>query len=209
MANERLGAKNVELLLDHYRAERRRLLFQLDHVRETIAKLNAIKEWEVKTPADDHGPKRPGRPRLHLGEASEKRGPGRPRKEPKAAPATRRRKRRKKAAGYRLSPWDEMVIATIGKEGLLPKEVIVERARAWAKTHARKMTVTAVEAKITNVLQKLTGTRGLLGTHRTGLRRGYHYGLKDWFFKSSGALRRQHLDKLVIEPEQNQTTGNR
>jgi hypothetical protein len=52
--------------------------------------------------------------------------------------------------------------------------------------------------KLTRVLQKLSGKRGVLGAHRSGLRRGYHYGLKDWFFASSGALRKQHYDKLVL-----------
>ena len=61
------------------------------------------------------------------------------------------------------------------------------------------MSAPEVEVKITRVLQKLSGKRGELGTHRTGLRRGYHYGLKEWFFASSGLLRRSYLDKLVIK----------
>jgi len=202
MANERLGAKNIELLLNQYRGERKRLIFQLSKVRDTIAQLKAVRAKEEKT-AQVEGVKRgPGRPRKEVDPNAPKRGPGRPRKsEADGAAPSRRRRKRARTGGYRLSPWDEMVIATVTKEGLIPKEVIVERARAWAKTNAKKMNAEEVEGKITRVLQKLSGSRGMLGTHRTGLRRGYHYGLKEWFFESSGALRKQHLDKLVLEPK--------
>ncbi|MBX2972951.1 MAG: hypothetical protein KF797_07605 [Flavobacteriales bacterium] len=188
MANERLGTKNIELPLSQYRAERKRLIFQLDRVRETIARLKATQAKETKAAPEE----------------GEKRKAGRPRKADGAAPAKRAgrkrgRKKRTVTVGYRLSPWDDMVIAAITKEGLLPKETIVERAKSWAKTNAKKMTAPEVEVKVTRVLQKLSGKRGVLGTHRTGLRRGYHYGLKEWFFASTGALRKQHLDKLVLE----------
>jgi hypothetical protein len=95
-----------------------------------------------------------------------------------------------------------MVLESITKAGqLLPKEAIMTAALAWAKKNAPEMTPEDVEAKITRVLQKLSGRRGQLGTHRSGLRRGYHYGLKDWFFTSSGLLRKQHYDKLVLVAE--------
>ena len=68
----------------------------------------------------------------------------------------------------------------------------------WAKKNEPLMQEDEIDVKLTRVLQKLSGKRGVLGTHRSGLRRGYHYGLKDWFFASSGALRKQHYDKLVL-----------
>lgn len=183
MATKRLGQKNIDQLLDHYRGERKRLLFQLDKVRTAIAELKAVRVTE--------GP-----------EPGIKKKVGRPRKDASLTGATpsvtRRRKRRVKTGGYKLSPWDEMVIATIRKGGLLPKEEILKQARVWATKHEPKMKPADVEVKITRVLQKLSGKRGELGTHRTGLRRGYHYGLKEWFFASTGALRKQYLDKLVI-----------
>ncbi len=202
MANERLGTKNIELLLNQYRSERKRLIFQLGKVRETIIQLKAARTKEAKTTPPEGIKRGPGRPRKDASpELLPKRGPGRPRKDDPTAPGLRRKRKRAKTGGYRLSPWDEMVITTITKEGLLPKQMIVDRAKAWAKTNAKKMTGPEVEAKITRVLQKLSGSRGLLGTHRTGLRRGYHYGLKEWFFASSGALRQQHLDKIAPEKE--------
>ncbi|MGV3636264.1 MAG: hypothetical protein ACO1NQ_01330 [Flavobacteriales bacterium] len=203
MANERLGSKNVELLLDQYRSERKRLIFQLNKVRDTIVQLKSIRTKEAKN-APVEGVKRgPGRPRKEENADAPKRGPGRPRKNAEGAPVAKRRgRKRARTGGYRLSPWDEMVIGTITKEGLLPKQILLERAKAWAKVHAKKMTAEDVEMKLTRVLQKLSGSRGLLGTHRTGLQRGYHYGLKEWFFASSGALRKQHLDKLVLLPQE-------
>lgn len=191
MATERLGEKNIDLLLNQYRSERKRLMFQLNKVREAIGELKTLRAKAAKaTP-----------------ETAVKRGPGRPPKvqdgKEGSAKVVRKRGRKKKAraGGYRLSPWDLMVVEAIKKEGLLPKEVIMERARAWAKTHAKRMTIDEISVKVTRVLQKLSGPRAVLGTHRTGLRRGYHYGLKEWFFASSGALRKQYLDKLVLEPK--------
>lgn len=202
MATKRLGNKNVDLLLNQYRAERKRLIFQLDKVRDTITQLKAM-----KTPENDGGEvveikRGPGRPRKNPESVQVKRGPGRPRKNAETKPAKngRRKKRTVGPEGYRLSPWDVMVIGNIEKKGrLLPKEDIVAHAKDWAKKNEPKMKANEVEDKITRVLQKLSGKRGKLGTHRSGLRRGYHYGLKDWFFTTSGKLRGQHLEKLVLK----------
>ncbi len=185
MANKRLNEKEVEKLLSEYRSERRRLNFQLDRVREAIADLKAVGGGTSK------------------GSPPAKRGPGRPRKTAEAKRAKRKPGRRKKRVikdgGYRLSNWDTMVIDHITKKKrLLPKAEIVANAVAWAKKNEPGMKDAEVEAKITRVLQKLSGKRGALGTHRSGLRRGYHYGVKEWFFASSGALRKQHYDKLVL-----------
>ncbi|MBL7952346.1 MAG: hypothetical protein JNM62_11580 [Flavobacteriales bacterium] len=197
MANERLGAKNTELLLDHYRSERKRLIFQLKNVRDQIIRLKAIRAREVKQPVEGQVRRGPGRPRKEITEGTDmKRGPGRSSSSKPSASAVKRRKR-KKTGGYRLSDWDEMVIEAITGTGLLPKQLIVDRGRAWVKASGKRMSAADVEAKITRVLQKLSGSRGVLGKYRTGLRRGYHYGLKEWFFASSGALRKQHLEKLV------------
>ncbi len=186
MATKRLGLKNIELLLNQYRAERKRLIFQLDKVRDTISHLKEVRGGEE------------GNAEV----VTVKRGPGRPRKNAATKTAVkkgRRKKRQVSKEGYRLSPWDEMVISSIEKLGLLlPKEDVVKHAKVWAKKHEPKMTAAEVEEKVTRVLQKLSGKRGKLGTHRSGLRRGYHYGLKDWFFATSGKLRGQHLDKLVL-----------
>lgn len=202
MANERLGTKNIEQLLNQYRSERKRLIFQLGRVRDTITHLKSIRTKEAKAEPQILVKRGPGRPRKDASLELPKRGPGRPRKnlESGYAPVRRGRKRRR-TGGYRLSPWDQIVIETIKKEGLLPKQIILERVRAWVKEQGMRMSAPDIEVKVTRVLQKLSGSRGLLGTHRSGQQRGYHYGLKDWFFASSGALRKQHLSKMVMLPE--------
>jgi hypothetical protein len=194
MANKRLSEKDIDQLLNQYRSERRRLGFQLENVRRAISELKSVRT--TMAPAAGSGSDTP----------VVKRGPGRPRKDPNA-PVTprksgRRKKRQIKEGGYRLSDWDTMVINSITKsDRLLPKEDILKNARQWANKAYPDMSEAEVEAKITRVLQKLSGKRGALGTHRSGLRRGYHYGVKDWFFASSGKLRKQHLDKLVLSED--------
>jgi len=190
MPPKKLNEKEVEHLLGQYRSERRRLLFQLENVRQAIT---ALKGNSTPAPAAS-------------GEAPVKRGPGRPRKTDAEKAATkakakpgRRKKRVVTGGGYRLSDWDGMILSAIEKAGqLLPKEALMTAATEWAQTNAPEMSAEDIEAKLTRVLQKLSGRRGQLGTHRSGLRRGYHYGLKDWFFASSGLLRKQHYDKLVL-----------
>ena len=193
MANKRLSEKDIDQLLNQYRSERRRLSFQLDNVRKAIKELKTVRGPLVANKQVPDGP-------------IIKRGPGRPRKTdtgiPTAQKPGRRKKRQIKDGGYRLSDWDNMVIDSIARsERLLPKEDILKYAIDWASTAHPEMTRSDVEAKITRVLQKLSGKRGELGTHRSGLRRGYHYGVKDWFFESSGKLRKQHLNKLVLLEE--------
>ena len=187
MAKKRLSEKDIEQLLIHYRSERRRLTFQLEQVKDAIADLRGS---EPTTPAKNA--------------PTVKRGPGRPRKAESEKVAKRkkpgrRKKREIKEGGYRLNPWDTMVVETIKKSGLLmTKEDLLKASLAWSKKNEPKLTAEEVETKLTRTLQKLSGKRGELGTHRTGLRRGYHYGIKDWFFASSGKLRKTHYDKLVI-----------
>ena len=190
MAKKRLNPKEVDQLLTQYRSERRRLMFQLETVREAIRGLK-----EVRGDNTEEGD-----------ETSVKPGSGRPRKtaaEGAVARKSGRRKRRAiKSGGYRLSEWDDVVINAITKTNeLQPKEELLKHLMAWARKNEPAMKEAEVEAKLTRILQKLSGRRGVLGTHRSGLRRGYHYGLKEWFFTSSGKLRKQHLEKLVLTAE--------
>lgn len=188
MAQRRLNEKDIEQLLVQYRSERRKLTFQLETVRQAIAELKAVRDGAQAASSGAPAKKGPGRPR----------GSGRT-----AAPARkkagRRKKREVKDGGYRLSEWDNAVLQAIEKrQQLLPKADLLKHVTTWARKKAPAMKADEVELKLTRVLQKLSGKRGMLGTHRSGLRRGYHYGLKSWFFASSGKLRRQHLDKLVL-----------
>lgn len=111
-----------------------------------------------------------------------------------------RRKKRTVVGGYRLNEWDQMIIDLIKKENkLLTKAEILKHTKVWAKRNYPRMKASEVELKLTRVLQKLAGKRGALGGHRTGLIRGYHYGLKEWFFAASGKLMKIHYPKLDID----------
>ncbi len=203
MAKKRLGEKDIDQLLVFYRSERRRLMFQLDHVRLALKDLKRALTSLPKTGTKptgknarksatvDSGVKRgPGRPRKNAAAPKKvKRGPGRP---PKRVQPERQ-----------LNGWDEMVLASIRSSGRLqPKEEIMDHAAKWASTNEPSVKKAEVEQYVTRTLQKLSSKKGLLGTHHTGLRRGYHYGLRDWFFSSSGKLRRQHYDKLVLTKDE-------
>ncbi len=195
MAKKRMNQNDLEHLLGHYRSERRRLNFQLGLVRNALKDLRKTKASMPKAPPkpnvivlpDGTVKRRPGRPRK--GEVvmkKPKRGPGRP---PKRVRPTRA-----------LNAWDTMVINSIKTTGrLLPKEEILKQAISWAGANEPAMKKPEVEIFVTRTLQKLSGKKKMLGTHHTGLRRGHHYGLKEWFFNSSGKLRRQHFDRLVLD----------
>jgi hypothetical protein len=188
MAKRRLNEKDVDQLLAHYRAERRRLNFQLDQVREAMAKLQGNRKANAGEEVEDgEAPKRRGRKPADPAKPRYRRKPG------------RRKKRTVKEGGYRLNEWDNQVVAAITKNNrLLTKQELLDALTTWAKKAEPKMKAADIEVKLTRTLQKLSGKRGVLGTHRTGLVRGYHYGLKEWFFASSGKLRSSNLDKLVL-----------
>ncbi len=197
MAKKRLNENEVDMLLSHYRSERRRLNFQLASVRTALRDLKRVKASLPKTApkpnvvvmADGTVKRRPGRPRK--GEVvvkKPKRGPGRP---PKRVLPPRE-----------LNKWDNMVMGAIRSSGkLMAKEDLMKYAIHWAGSNEPSMKKPAVEAFVTRTLQKLGGRKKLLGMHHTGMRRGNHYGLREWFFKSSGKLRSQHLNRLELDPK--------
>ncbi|MBK8338863.1 MAG: hypothetical protein IPK99_02090 [Flavobacteriales bacterium] len=187
MPKKRFTEKDIEQLLGHYRSERRRLVFQLDAVRKSIKDLRSIKTTGSSS-AGAPLKRGPGRPRKTDGPVRRGRKPG------------RKKKRTIKDGGYRLNPWDQNVINSIQTSGrLLPKQDLLTNLKKWAAKKEPSVPASEVEMRLTRALQKLSGKRGVLGTHRSGLQRGYHYGLKEWFFNTSGRLRRQHLQRLVLK----------
>ncbi|MCC6840776.1 MAG: hypothetical protein IT230_11510 [Flavobacteriales bacterium] len=194
MANKRLSDKNIDQLLVHYRNERRRLTYQLDLIKSAIADLK-----QHRTTAGTSDPARP-----EMVEGTVKRGPGRPRKAvAEKAPGKPGRPPKRVRKVRPLNEWDNAVMEAINQTGrLMPKEEILEHVSGWAAKHQPQLSAEEVEAFLTRTLQKLSGKKKMLGTHHSGLRRGYHYGLIDWFFQSSGKLRRQHYERLVLAPEE-------
>jgi hypothetical protein len=174
----RLNEDDIERLLTEYRSEKRKLIFQLDKVRGAIKELKDYK--------------------LQKEEAANSVNSGSSKKTSKRKRG--RRKKRTVVGGYKLNDWDQMVIDLIKSENrLLTKAEILEHTKTWAKRNYPRMKVADVEVKLTRVLQKLSGKRGELKGHRTGLMRGYHYGINEWFFESTGKLMKIHYAKLKIE----------
>lgn len=193
MAKKRLNGKNIDQLLVHYRNERRRLIYQLDLVKGAIADLK--QQLAAETAVE--------RPAKKATDGTTKRKAGRPRKAATAKPAGKPGRPPKRERKVRpLNDWDTAVMDVITKSGrLMPKEEILVSLQKWAAKHHPDLSDAEVEAFLTRTLQKLSGKKKLLGTHHSGLRRGYHYGLIDWFFQSSGKLRRNHYDRLVLTAE--------
>ncbi|MBL8002982.1 MAG: hypothetical protein JNL05_13595 [Flavobacteriales bacterium] len=188
-----LSEKDIDQLLGHYRAERRRLSFQLENVRAAIVDLKKAKNALPRSAAG-------ARP-----DAPVKRKPGRPSKSASAPAAKKRSKRGPGRPPKRVRPprplneWDGMVMGAVRSAGkLMTKEELLAAAKQWAGSKKPGMKAAEVEAHLTRTLQKLSGRKKMLGTHHSGLRRGYHYGLMDWFFASSGKLRKTHYDKLIL-----------
>jgi hypothetical protein len=193
MANRKLGEKEIDQLLTNYRSERRQLSFRLELVRTA---LRDLKKAKAKLPKSAPKPST-----ITLPDGTVKRRPGRPRKGEVVVKQKKKpgRKPKRVRAPRELNPWDTMVMNTIRSTGrLLPKQEILQQAYKWASVNEPSMKKPQVEVFLTRTLQKLAGRKGMLGMHHTGLGRGNHYGLKEWFFASSGKLRSSHLDKLVL-----------
>lgn len=198
MANK-MKLSEIDLLLRHYRTERRVLGFQMKQTRITIKDLQKLRNAAEKEGAAKI---------KKLG--IQKRGPGRPRKNPVPPPITeapvRKRKRgpgrpkRKAGEAPRMNDWDKAIIAAITSKGeLMTKQAIREEMRIWAKKNQSDVATSDVEVYVTRALQKLTkGYTRSLGMYHSGLRRGNHYGLIEWFFRSNGKLRPSSLNRLNL-----------
>lgn len=193
MAKRRLNEESIEELLKHYTNERRQLNYQLELVKNAIADLKAQKEETAKGDGTNG---------TTVSTVAVKRGPGLPRKNAATATKAPRKPGRPKKRERKprpLNEWDNAVLDAIRTEDrLLRKKEILEHVSKWAATHKPELSQAEVEAFLTRTLQKLSGKKKMLGTHHSGLERGYHYGLGEWFFASSGKLRKQNYDRLIL-----------
>lgn len=184
MARERLKKEELDRLLTELFGERRLLMYKLDRVREAISELKALRESKEAAEAGIEAPEGEGAKAPRGERTKRRRKPG-------------RRKKRVVVGGYRLNDWDHMVVGAVKEaDRLLTKEELRDKAAAWAKKAYPKLTADDLEVKLTRTLQKLSGKRGVLGKHRTGLQRGLHYGVIDWFF--NGKLRKENKSKVVV-----------
>lgn len=187
MARERLKKEELDRLLTELFGERRLLMYKLDRVREAISELKALRGSKEAAEAGIEAPEGEGTKAARGTKPKRRRKPG-------------RRKKRVVVGGYRLNDWDNMIVGAIKEaDRLLTKEELRTKAAAWAKKAHPKLNADELEVKLTRTLQKLSGKRGVLGKYRTGLQRGFHYGITDWFF--NGKLRKENKSKVVLEKE--------
>ena len=173
----RLSEEEIENLLASYRSQRKQLNYQLSMVQQAIKNLKHVRGLKVEL-AEARAEKRANTPRTY------KRKPG-------------RRKKRTVIGGYKLNPWDQFVVDTItANDRLMTKAELIDISKEWAKANSVKATAAQREIKITRSLNKLGGKRGDIGKHRTGVGRGLHYGLGDWFFANTGKLKAIFNDKV-------------
>lgn len=176
---KRLSEEDVIQLLKTYRAQRKQLNVQLSVVKQAIKDLRYYQENREKI-EQERKEARASNPRKY------KRKPG-------------RRKKRTVVGGYKMNPWDQFIIDTIKeRDVLMTKAELVEARGAWGKANKTKESVAEREKMITRSLNKLGGKRGDIGKHRTGIGRGMHYGLGEWFFSNNGKLKGVNKKRIPV-----------
>jgi len=174
----RLSETEIDELLSTYRSQRKQLNYQMGLVKTAIKDLKdtRVRKEERAIEQAEH---RANAPR------KTKRKPG-------------RRKKRTVVGGYKVNPWDQFVIDTITThDRLMTKAEMITIAKDWAKQNSIKATAAEREIKITRSLNKLGGKRHDIGKHRTGVGRGLHYGIGEWFFSNTGKMKAVFKDKIV------------
>lgn len=122
----------------------------------------------------------------------QRKGRGRPRK-PDEEKSTARKllnmdvenanKRKRKKGGYQLSTWDKMILDSLDNlDAMLSSAEMYTIAEQFAKDKGFKMNENQIRGKISRSITKLTKrTDGILRFDSP--RKGYVYGLYDWFSK--------------------------
>lgn len=122
----------------------------------------------------------------------QRKGRGRPRK-PDEEKSTARKllnmdvenanKRKRKKGGYQLSTWDKMILDSLDNlDAMLSSAEMYTIAEQFAKDKGFKMNENQIRGKISRSITKLTKrTDGILRFDSP--RKGYVYGLYDWFNK--------------------------
>jgi len=187
----RLSDDEIDELLASYRSERKQLNFKLGLVQKTIKDLKGIRVRKVEL--------------AHEREENKANAPSRYKRKPG------RRKKRTVVGGYRMNPWDQFVIDAIEAKGqLMTKAELIAASKVWVKANNIKAKAADLEIKITRSLNKLGGKRNDVGKHRSGVGRGLHYGVGEWFFANTGKLKAVFNDKVpAFEPKKKKRTAKK
>lgn len=174
MARYGLKKEELDALIDNYRSELKKLRFQARTVRNALAELEAYKD---------------GKDLPETAKADKKQKPAKRGRKPKI---TRKRS---------LSAWDEWFLNTLREEDRLMKRAeLEERLLAENTEFSKGMPLSKISIKISNVLQKMTNTKGLMSKWPANSKRGY-YGLNDWFFNTTGEPKSKYAPQEETKPK--------
>ncbi len=166
-----LNKDELGALILRYKSELKKLRYQSKKVRDVIVELEAVRD---------------GKP---VSEVTAK-------PDVKTKPAKRGRKpkiRRKRV----LSPWDDFLIHLITEQDrMLKRHEIDEMILKNGGDLIRSMEESKIIIKVSNVLQKLTKTKGLLVKYPANSKRGY-YGLSNWFFGTTKQPKSKYATALI------------
>ncbi len=169
MRKTRLSSSEIQDLINKYQSELKKLEFQIEDVKSTIADLeNWLESVELseKTALAKMGRKRK-KTSITVSEPGAKRTKrGRPaRKDTKSSDATitsekSRTKKIKSTKGYKLSKWDEWVIEAITQKGK-PQitKGIIESVKISSKGTGLQSNDEEIKNKVIRSLQKLANRR--------------------------------------------------
>jgi hypothetical protein len=176
------GLTNLEIqdLINKYKSELRKLDYQTNDIKATIAELEEILEIDLKRQDTTVTTRRKG-----------KRKPGRP---PKIKAETKGKIQKSREEGYRLSVWDKFVLDGIKDSGkvLINTELldIVKQKAIEKKIFTNDY---LIKEKLNRILQKLANRRkNIVKVKYQG--RGFAYALPKWV-NPNGSLDKQYEKK--------------
>lgn len=171
-----LSEVEIKDLISRYESELRKLNYQVDNIRETIAELTGYLGEDMRR---DYAPVPEIRSQTH---ESLRKKRGRPPKSQKEiaepAPVVHAEKK-----GYKLSDWDNLVLESITSAGkaLLTAEILDYVDKNLSKYNLPQ-DHTLAKNKVTRSLQKLVNRRGDLAKAKYA-GKGFKYALPAWVGK--------------------------
>ncbi len=183
MSKAKFTKTQLKDLIDVYQAEVKKLNFQIQNARKTIAELKA----ELKTAPDDAKPTAKKEPAKKTTKKGTKKTP---KKTPAKATTTKKTVAKKKtkktskkgSAGRKpiVTPWDNFVLTAINEagKGLVSGELFTA-VKAKAKEAKEYKNDATTKTLINRALQKLVNKQKVLAKFKHA-GRGFAYGLPSW-----------------------------
>lgn len=192
MPRRKFTDQEVKDLISFYKSELKKLQFRIGEIKEVLEKLQGKVKDEEEGVAEDavEKPAKASRKARTPKAAKEPRAPKEPAKK-KGRP--KKRGRKKKRAPYKLNQYDTFVLEHLAKEDrLLSRKDIENGLREFLISQGEDASEDQIGTKVTRILQKLGTKRGSIKKFAIS-GRGYGYGLEDWFFGTTGKLKRKYI----------------